>query len=548
LETSVVSNWFSSIPGPSLIGRLWTLAACLLLALMVSEFLSGAYPVRPSMAVSGSDPWDSVRQTASKIDGLIEKNCQTRGVPVAPLAEMGQVARRIALSLHGRIPSLTDIRQLEGSLGSHSIERLTDRLLAEKRFGDYLGEWIANTMVREQESDVPFPYRRETFVTWLTDQVNTGVPYDRWVREIVTADGLWSQRGAANFITNTECSAAELAAQTARSFLGLRLDCAQCHDHPFASWKQGQFHGLAAYFANIEADYYAGLKQNMNGAPYEFKIRKTQETRQAEPKPPFRPDLDPGLGERRERLATWLTHRDNPYFARAMVNRIWMLMFGRGLIEPIDDMEKPERIPEVLGILAEDFKDHDFDIRRLIRIIVSTRAFQRQSSMHTAVSTEQEDCFAAFPITRIRPEPLSHALSQVLVARPIDRSANVLTRWLAYYEEERFSRNIGKPREDEVLGSSGSLTQRLALLNGTRLQEELGFEILPLSTQVAALASSDDSCVEVAFLTCLSRRPLADEREYFARELAGTKGTERAERVADLFWCLTNASEFSWNH
>jgi hypothetical protein len=514
----------------------------------VTEFISGAFPIRTELRLSPTVDWVSARSAAAKIDELIDQYCAERKIPVLKATEPTIVARRLTLALHGRVPSLEEICELESGFGSRSHETFTEALLSEKRYGDHVGEFLSNTMVREQEADVPFPFRRETYLTWLTDQLNDGVPYDQWVRRIITAKGMWSEYPEGNFITSMECQPPDLAAQTARSFLGLRLDCAQCHDHPFAHWKQTQFHGLAAYFQDLETGYYSGLRPGEKSLPYTFIDRKRKETVAAVASVPFLPELDPGAGDRRERLATWVTHPKNPYFARAISNRIWMLMFGRGLVEPIDDMDKPERIVGILDVLAQDFQSHGYDIRRLVRVIAATRAFQRQSPMYIETSKDQEESFAAYPMTRIRPEPLCHSLSQTSLMKPLDRSSNVFIRWSTYLEEERFSKNIGKPREDEVLSSAGSLSQRFALMNGRRLREEWGLEPVPLSTQVALMAGSDDTCVETAFLACLSRRPFPDEAKHFVEQVRGTTGAERAERVADLFWCLTNSSEFSWSH
>jgi transcriptional regulator with XRE-family HTH domain len=514
----------------------------------VSEYLSGAFPVRSEFRLPPRDSWESIRETSAKIDELIERDCAKKNLSLAEPAPLAQVARRLTLAIQGRIPSIAEISQVESGFGSNPLEQFTDRLLSETRYGDHVGEVISNTMVREQETDIPFPFRRDSYLSWLTDQLNKGVPYDQWVRQIITAEGMWSEFPEGNFITSLECQPPDLAAQTARSFLGLRLDCAQCHDHPFAHWKQREFHGLAAFFDDLETGYYSGLRHREKETPYSFVDRKNSVSVPVEPAVPFLPELDPKQGNQRERLAAWITHPDNPYFSKAIANRMWMLLFGRGLVEPIDDLDKPERVAGVLDLLSADFQSHGYDIRRLIRVISSTRAFRRCSSMNGPAGKEQEEAFACYPMTRIRPEPLSHSLSQTARPLPLDRSANVVARWSTFYEEERFCKNIGKPREDEVLPTAGSLSQRFALMNGNRLQEQLGLEVFPLSSQIAWMASSDESAVESAFLACLARRPYPDEAKHFVAELAGSRGAVRAERMADLFWCLTNSSEFSWNH
>ena len=170
----------------------------------------------------------------------------------------------------------------------------------------------------------------------------------------------------------------------ARAFLGVRIDCAQCHDHPFQPWKQADFRGLAAFFGGVHSDL-RGIHDADND--YRPLDRKTKEPVTVEPRVPFRPELRPGSGGPREQLAAWVVDPRNPNFARATVNRVWALLFGRPLAEPVDDLPAAGELHPALGLLADDFAAHGYDLHRLIRVIAATEVFRLDSASAEAEPT-----------------------------------------------------------------------------------------------------------------------------------------------------------------
>jgi len=195
-----------------------------------------------------------------------------------------------------------------------------------------------------------------------------------------------------------------LAGRVARAFLGVRIDCAQCHDHPFAPWKQDDFRGLAAFFGQVQSGL-VGLHEE----PGDFRPtdRKTGKPVTVAPRVPMFPGLLPGegSGDRRERLARWVTDPGNPHLARATVNRVWALMFGRPLVDPVDDLPPADELPESLTRLADDFVAHGHDLKRLVRVIAATEAFRLDSLVPDGADAEaSEKAWAVFPMTRLRPE------------------------------------------------------------------------------------------------------------------------------------------------
>lgn len=220
--------------------------------------------------------------------------------------------------------------------GEPGAARWTRSMLADPRFGDYFAERMARGFVGTEGGEF-FVYRRDRFVTWLSSRLRDRAPYDGMVAEMIASEGLWTDKPATNFITaaivDEKIDRMRLAGRTVRAFLGQRIDCAQCHDHPFASWKQSQFEGLAAFFADVQTTG-VGL-EDKPGGELEVVDRSTKKKRVVAPSAPFGPEWLPATGRRRERLAAWVTDSRNGWLARAVVNRVWGYMFGRPYVEPL---------------------------------------------------------------------------------------------------------------------------------------------------------------------------------------------------------------------
>lgn len=460
------------------------------------------------------------------------------------------MARRLSLALVGTVPSLQEIRELEARPGEAGVQDWLTRLLADRRHGDYFAERLARVYVGTE--DGPFiVFRRRRFVSWLSDELMRNRPYDQLVRELITSQGLWTDKPPTNFLTVTydpvkkHIDPERLSARVARAFLGVRIDCAQCHNHPFQSWKQTDFHGLAAFFGQAQQGF-TGIYDS--DGEHEMEIRKSGKKVVVAPAVPLAPELLPAEGTRREQLAGWVTDRRNPLLARAMVNRVWALLFNRPLVDPVDDLGSVEQLPGVLVILADDFADHGFDLRRLIRVIAATEVFQLDSAAETGVSEAQENAWAAFPLTRLRPEQVVGAVIQAASLETINQQSHILVRFFRATGEKDFVERYGDPGEDEFDTHAGTIPQRLLLMNGRIVHEQIKDGLFTASSRIALLAPSDTVAVTTAYLAVLTRRPTRDEAKYFEVRLAGTREQERQQRMTDLYWALINSTEFSWNH
>jgi len=335
-----------------------------------------------------------------------------------------------------------------------------------------------------------------------------------------------------------------LAGRVTRAFLGLRLDCAECHNHPFAAWKQADFQGLSAFFGQT----HVGFKGIYDGSgEYEVKDRKTEETKMVTPKVPFNPELLPDHGPRRRQLAEWVTHPKNPYFAKAAVNRVWALVFGRPLVEPVDNLEPETPIPPALQILADDFAANHFDLRHLIRVIASTEVFRLDSATERETGEAEEKLWAVFPLTRLRPEQVAGSVIQTSSVATINAQSNLFVRLARQGQENQFVTRYGDSGEDEFDGRGGTIPQRLLMLNGELVRERIKDDPFNASTRIAMMAPNDAKAVEVVYLCVLSRRPTPEEATHFEASLR-EPSLKRAQRMESIYWALINSTEFSWNH
>jgi hypothetical protein len=538
-----------------------------LVGAVAAALLLGAVPalvvLAKPQAGSSNHELQELNETVRRVDQVCEdawKDAQVSPLgPAEPLA----VARRLSLALCGTIPSLEEIRALEKLPPDRQIDTHLERLLGDRRYADYFAERLTRAFLGTE--DGPFVvYRRRRFVYWLSDELFRKesdpkyLPYDALVRHILAAEGLWTDQAATNFVTarvieNKGPDPLALAARTTRAFLGIRIDCAQCHDHPFTDWKQSDFEGLAAFFAQAKQSF-----RGIEDKDGELKIEdiRTKEEREVAPRFPFAPEAGLVDGRRREQLAEWVTsekyHRDSDgnsrdYFAEAISNRVWTLMFSQGIAEPVDDLEAARRVRGVLEELARDFRSHGHNLRRLIRVIAATRAFRMSAGSGADVSEGQEQVYAAFPMTRLRSEQIAGSLIQASSLQTVDADSHILVRTMRFFNTNDFIKSYGDAGDDELNAHVGTIPQRLVMMNGKMPRERIQASPFNAAGRINRLAPSDESRVRTAYLVALTRVPTPDEQAHFVRRLGELK-TDKHQGVEDLLWALFNSTEFSWNH
>jgi hypothetical protein len=485
-----------------------------------------------------------------RVDASFRHSWTEGQIAVAPRADDLLVARRLALGLMGTIPSLEDIRQFESLPQEQRLSWWIDHILHDRRFADNFAERFARAFVGIEDGPFIF-YRRRRFVAWLAEQFAANRPYDRLVRDLIASEGLWTDKPAVNFISVTvqpdnknQPDPVRLAGRTARTFLGLRLDCAQCHNHPYAEWKQSNFQELSAFFGQTHLGF-TGIYDGPG--EYRVKERGSEEMHEVAPRVPFAAELLPEHGSRRQRLAHWITDAKNPYFSRAAVNRVWAILFGRPLVEPVDNLETDGPMPPVLDLLADDFAANGFDVQRLIRIIASTEVFRLDSAADHPIGETEEKAWAVFPLSRLRPDQVAGGIQQAASVAALDAETHILFRLIRYGQRNDFVKRYGDTGEDEFDGHGGTIPQRLLMMNGELLHEKIKESPFNAGRQISWMAADDAQAVEAAYLTALTRRPTSEESQYFQRFLAESNHS-RAQCFEDIFWTLLNATEFSWNH
>jgi len=527
--------------------------------------LSTSEALVPAAATYEVSPVDLV-PVISRLDRAFHQLWSDHQIsPVGP-ADKLLVARRLALSMTGSIPSLEEIRQLEALPDDQQISWYVERLLADPRSGQYLAERLARGLVGTEDGPLIL-FRRRRFVDWLGSQIHHNRPYDQIARTLLTANGLWTDAPAVNFFTRTIIPGSDsqhpdpiqLAGRTARSFLGMRIDCLQCHDDFLGnvylgsaaepvSGLQRDFHALAAFFQQVENSF-TGIRDNRSAAGYQAQLLGSETEAIISPAVPFLRELDlSDIGNHRQRLAHWVTHPQNRPFGRSLVNRVWGILVGRPMIEPVDDIPLAGPFFEPLEVLVDDFIESGYDLHRLIRVISLCQVFGLSSDSDERVTAQQEELWGVFPLTRLRPEQMAGGMIQATRLKTIDSTSHILTRLVKYGQQVDFVQRYGDPGEDEFTDRGEAVTQRLLLLNGQVLAESLS-NYFNIPRRISSLSPNQEKSVEIIFLSTLSRRPRADEH-IFLQNLLGENLKEgfSEDQMVDLYWALINSAEFRWNH
>jgi hypothetical protein len=484
-------------------------------------------------------------ELAALIDQQIESRLSSEGQQPAEPADDAEFLRRLYLDLHGVVPTREQAQRFGADPQPTKRARLIDALLASPRYGEYMADvwqaYLISPLADDQQA------RAERLRQWLAGQFNTAT-WDRIASALLTATGKMEENPAVTYLIEGRLprSVPDLTDLTSRYFMGVRLNCAQCHDHKFVNWKQQDFWGMAAFFAQIQTPGRA-KQVYMLGVVDDPKLSLSV-LRDAGAIDGFMPRAPTFLGGRqmpsgketnRAALAKWLTSPENPYFARAIVNRTWWRLFGRGIVQPVDDMHEanPPSHPQLLDLLARRFIESGFDLKFLTRAIVLSRAYQRTS--RTGDSPEkQATLFGRMSIKVLSAGQLYDSL-ETIFGQPA-KTSGVDARYGARREFTQFFGEDGDPNP---------ITYRRGIPHLLRQMNSGQFAGRNLDALVGRLSTPDRAPEDVAadlFLTILSRRPTVDEQAQFRSYLQ--KAGSAREAYRELAWVLMMTSEFSLNH
>lgn len=487
-------------------------------------------------------------QLAGFIDQQIEARLIKEGVRAAIIADDATFLRRIFLDLHGTLPSLEQVKHFLANPRPDKRAQLIEWLLADARYGQYLAD-IWQGYLMSPLADDPTK-RAERLRGWLAEQFNTK-PWNEIAAELIAATGKMEDNPAVTYLIEGRLPRAvpDLTDLTSRYFLGIRLNCAQCHDHPFVKWKQEEFWGMAAFFTQIQTPkrakqvYEKGVIDDPTltlanlkdaGVPDGFIQRGPTFLGGKELSPATKSTTN------RAALAGWMTRPENPWFARAMVNRTWWRLMGRGIVQPVDDMHQANEPshPQLLDLLARKFAESGFDLKFLTRAIVSSRTYQR-SSQPGENPDKQAALFGRVSIKVLSAGQLYDSLETI--SGPPEKVTGIDVRQGARWEFTQFFGDTGDP---EPTAYRRGIPHLLRQMNSGQFTGR-SFDGL-----VARLNSPASRPVEQAasdlFLTILSRPPTADEIRQ--AKACVTRAGSAAGGLRELAWVLAMTSEFSLNH
>jgi hypothetical protein len=529
----------------------------LLLVAVVQTAGSVEAPLTAAPEIPAQQRLDTAVQ---RLNQRFQQRWQQAGLQPVAQADDLTVFRRVSLALFGCVPALAEIRAFEQDQQPDRLDRWIVRMLRDDRFGRYFADRLARSLTGVEQGPL-FIFRRDRLRDWLAQLLLADAAWGQMTRDLIAAEGLWTDQPAANFLTiarmeNEELDETKLAGRTVRAFLGQRIDCAQCHDHPFDPfWKQGHFEGFAAWYcqATVSLAGVTDFDRDKSQQPVVYRIMdggaENKTGRVVDPNVPFHAEWLPDQGSLRSRLAAWVTHPENRRFERAIANRIWGLMAGRPLHEPVDDLPHPsdQSEPDVLDLLGTEFRTRGERLSVLIRLIALSQPFQLSSEnpeQDAALLQAQEEQWAVFPLVRLRPEQVIGSLFQAGRVRAVDQNSHPLIRFQKLTSENDFIQEYGDAGEDELNAQAGTISQSLLKMNGRFTSDSAKVDLLSGPAEVLRFSTDDTAVIENSFLMCLTRRPTADEQTYFLQQLK----TNRTQSVEDLFWALFNSPEFSWNH
>ncbi|MBI3680503.1 MAG: DUF1553 domain-containing protein [Acidobacteria bacterium] len=484
------------------------------------------------------------------IDEHIHAKLVRLSIPPSAPADDAAFLRRAFLDIIGIIPSSEEASAFLASKDPDKRARLVDRLLKRPEYADYWamywGDHLNNT---KQLLYNKGPY---AFTRWLVTEFTRNVPYDQFVRKLITSTGNMFDTPAASYYPLMK-KELDLAAITSQLWLGVSIECARCHNHPLERWTQSDFNGMAAFFSQIRYKN-QGPRNNERSLYLDFDRQflhpDTKQTHQ--PKPLDGPVLAiKGLEDRRELLADWMTAKDNPFFARALVNRLWHNFMGRGFVEPVDDFRvtNPATNEPLLDALAKDFIEHNYDLHHLIRRITSSSAYQL-SSVPVKGNKEDTMAYSRYYPKRLGAEQLLDSISLATGVAETYRSLYPGSRAVQLPEpeiESYFLEVFDRPSRQLVCErkNAPTLNQVLHMVGGDTVHRKVtdggGF-----LAEAVGRFSNDRELIDELYLRALSRFP--DEEERAVALNTARKARNRRQGMEDVFWALLNSKEFLYNH
>jgi hypothetical protein len=498
-----------------------------------------------------SDVFASARRR-NFIDDLVLEKLASLNLPPSPRCSDEDFIRRAFVDMIGVLPTAAEVRWFLEDGSDSKRDRLIESLLERPEFVDYWSyKWSDLLLVSNPRLKPPSMW---AYYNWIRQQVAQNTPWDQFARRVVTATGNTLENGAGNFYLMHD-DPTKVSETLSITFLGMSINCAKCHNHPMEKWTNDQYYAMANLAARVR------VKAAANGHASVFSASEGDlvQPLSGKPRPPQPLDgkpLPPDFaGDRREPLADWLVSPENPYFARAITNRVWANFLGVGLVESVDDMRKtnPASNEKLLDALAAHLVQQKFDLKALMRTILQSETYQR-SSQRVAGNENDRRFYSRYYPRRLMAEVLLDAVSQVTGVPTQFKEYAPGTRALQLPDtkvDSYFLKTFGRP--DRMITcecertSLPSMAQALHISNGDTVNQKLQSKAGRIE-QLLTEKKPDGQIVDEAFLGALARHPTAEEKSKLLATLVETRPEQRREALEDLYWGLLSSNQFLFNH
>ncbi len=487
------------------------------------------------------------------IDELVLDKLERLNTPPSARCSDSEFIRRAYLDTIGVLPTTERTRAFLEDTAQDKRDRLIEELLAREEFVDYWAyKWSDLLLVNSSKLPAPAMW---AYYDWVRNNVAANTPWDKLVRELLTATGSTLENGATNFYVLHQ-DPADLTETTSQAFLGMSIMCAKCHNHPLEKWTNDQYFAMANLYARVRVKNADGVGHSIVFNSDDGDLVQPLRGEAQPPTPldgePLPPDSDI---ERRDHLARWVVSPENPYFARAIGNRVWANFFHKGLVESVDDLRltNPASNELLLAAVSQHLVDHEFDLKALMRTILQSETYQRASEPLEGNGGDERFYSRYYP-RRLMAEVLLDITSQVTMVP--STFSGYPSGWRAIQlpdssVDSYFLKTFGRPERvitcECERTEAPSMVQVLHLSNGDTLNAKLEAD----GNRIEKLMASDatpETIIEEAYLTALCRFPTEEEREQLLEVFADTPAEERRMATEDLFWSILTSKEFLFNH
>ncbi|MCB1232341.1 MAG: DUF1553 domain-containing protein [Verrucomicrobiae bacterium] len=512
-------------------------------------------------------PVDSLPPVNNFVDELVFANLEEIGVPPSPLCDDATFLRRVSLDIAGRLPAPEETSAFLGDPNPDKRKQVVEELLDSPDYADYFAnKWAALLKNRrESKADITANF---AFHSWVRDSLLANKPYDQFVRELLAATGTVVENPPVAWYKRVKEPETQLE-DVAQLFLGVRMQCAQCHHHPFERWSQHDYYSLAAFFSQVGRKPTAIADEDLifhERGVAQYVNKKTdlpvKPAGLGGPELEIAPDDDPRLA-----LADWMAEESNPFFARVLVNRYWKHFFRRGLVEPEDDLRdtNPATNPELLDALAAHFVESGFDLKEAIRVMVNSSTYQLSSEPNEYNLVDRQNYSRFYP-KRLQAEVLLDSIDSLSGATTSFADLPLGTRAVAlpdnsYNASSAFLEVFGRPEGASVCEcervQSSSLAQSLHLLNSTEVKGKLATNA-GRADRLAKSEEGDQKAIDEIYLAAYSRPATGEElsiaEDFLSQPRTDSAGnpidpkTARRRAYEDLIWAIMNTKEFFFNH